>query len=98
MTVLTFPACWKYDTHERPTFPEILKLLDEVAHSKFHQMPDDNFYMLQDDWKLEIDEMLIEIREKEKVSKAFIWLERLCLHEGLFNPISTFYARRSITL
>jgi hypothetical protein len=31
-------------------------------------MPDDNFYDLQDDWKVEIDEMLIEIREREKVS------------------------------
>ena len=64
---LFFPGCWKLDTHERPTFPEILKLLDDLAHSKFHQMPDDNFYDLQDNWKLEIDEMLIEIREKEQV-------------------------------
>lgn len=60
-------GCWKYDTHERPTFQQILQLLDDVAHSNFHQMPDDNFYDLQDDWKLEIDEMLTEIREKEKV-------------------------------
>ncbi len=38
-----------------------------MAHSNFHQMPDDNFYEMQDDWKLEIDERLLEIREKEKV-------------------------------
>ena len=30
-------------------------------------MPDDNFYTLQDDWKIEIDEKLLEIRVKEKV-------------------------------
>ena len=60
-------ACWKYDTHERPTFPDILKLLDELRLSNFHQMPDNNFYDLQEDWKIEINEMLIEIREKEQV-------------------------------
>ena len=66
------PACWQWDTHERPTFDDILKLLDDVAHSKFRQMPDDNFYDLQDDWKVEIDERLIEIRQKEKVSKKLL--------------------------
>jgi len=31
-------------------------------------MPDDNFYTLQADWKVEIDEKINELREKEKVS------------------------------
>lgn len=30
-------------------------------------MPDDNFYTLQADWKVEIDERINELREKEKV-------------------------------
>ena len=60
-------SCWRYDSKERPSFREILKTLDDIAHSKFHQMPDDNFYTLQADWKVEIDEKIIEIRVKEKV-------------------------------
>lgn len=57
-----------YDTHERPSFVDILKRLDAITQSNFHEMPDENFYMLQDDWKAEIDKILIEIREREKVS------------------------------
>lgn len=78
--------CWRYDSKERPSFREILKTLDDIAHSKFHQMPDDNFYTLQADWKVEIDEKIIEIREKEKV-------RHFCSHfgitvSGLWRPIS----------
>ena len=69
MCRLLIAACWKEDTHERPTFPVILQTLDDVARSKFHQMDDDNFYDLQDDWKAEIDETLHEIREREKVKQ-----------------------------
>lgn len=61
-------ACWSYDTHERPSFKHILKTLDDIARSKFQEMPGDNFYSLQDDWKVEIDEMLSAIRFREQVS------------------------------
>ena len=71
MCRLLIAACWKEDTHERPTFPVILQTLDDVARSKFHQMDDDNFYDLQDDWKAEIDETLHEIREREKVKYEY---------------------------
>ncbi len=41
--------------------------LDEIARSKFQQMPGDNFYSMQDNWKVEIEEMLSEIRYREQV-------------------------------
>lgn len=69
-------ACWQYDTRGRPSFPDILARLDEITRSKFHKMPDANFYTLQDDWKVEIDEMLIEIREREKVSLQLVRLRQ----------------------
>ncbi|XP_059086639.1 mitogen-activated protein kinase kinase kinase 9-like isoform X3 [Tigriopus californicus] len=59
-------ACWKYETYERPSFQGILKLLDDITQSNFKEMPDANFYTLQDDWKIEIEEILIDIREREK--------------------------------
>ena len=39
-------------------------------------MPGDNFYSLQDDWKVEIDEMLEAIRFREQV-KLIIHLPTL---------------------
>jgi hypothetical protein len=62
-------SCWQYDSKDRPSFRYILETLDDIAHSKFHQMPDDSLYTLQADWKVEIDEKIIEIRVKEKVRK-----------------------------
>ena len=63
----SFSACWSPDTHERPSFKHILKTLDDIARSKFQEMPGDNFYSLQDDWKVEIEQMLEEIRFREQV-------------------------------
>ena len=60
-------ACWKSDTHERPSFHHILQILDDITRSNFNQMPDDSFYTLQEDWKVEIDQILIELRNREKV-------------------------------
>ena len=63
-------SCWRYEADTRPTFVEVLKTLDEIARSKFHQMTNDSdFYSLQDDWKLEIDDMLNNIRAREHVRK-----------------------------
>ena len=61
-------ACGRYEADGRPTFVEVLKTLDEIARSKFHQMTNDSdFYSLQDDWKREIDDMLNNIRAREHV-------------------------------
>jgi len=36
-------------------------------------MPAESFHSLQDDWKLEIQEMFDQLRTKEKVMKASIF-------------------------
>merc|ERR550532_1835322 len=63
-------ACWSPDTHERPSFKHILKTLDDIARSKFQEMPGENFYSLQDDWQVEIEAMLEEIRFREQESRS----------------------------
>ena len=60
-------SCWIYDSDIRPSFKDILKTLDDIARTDFHQMPNDNFYSLQDNWKAEIDDRLDDIRLKEDV-------------------------------
>jgi len=55
--------CWRFDSHERPTFQSIIHRLDEVAHS--NSIPDESFHMLQDDWRLEISNRMQEIRVRE---------------------------------
>ena len=54
-------------------------------------MPDDNFYDLQDNWKVEIDEMLIEIREKEKVG-----LTKMFKHPDSKDKIVLFVGLRNL--
>jgi mitogen-activated protein kinase kinase kinase 9 len=58
--------CWKSDPHHRPTFEQILLDLDIIVHSSFTQTPHESFHIMQDDWRQEIEEVLLELRRKEK--------------------------------
>ena len=55
------------EAHERPTFAEILDLLEEIACSSFVTTPQDSFHIMQEDWKGEIENMMDELKSKEKV-------------------------------
>ncbi|KAK5643062.1 hypothetical protein RI129_006907 [Pyrocoelia pectoralis] len=59
-------ACWESDPHRRPTFEEILDALDNIVHSSFTQTPHESFHTMQEDWRQEIEEVLLELRRKEK--------------------------------
>lgn len=59
--------CWSPDPHSRPQFPMILDQLTAIEESGFFEMPVESFRCLQDDWKLEIQEMFDQLRTKEKV-------------------------------
>ncbi|XP_030402571.1 mitogen-activated protein kinase kinase kinase 10 [Gopherus evgoodei] len=58
--------CWDPDPHARPPFGSILGRLVAVEHSAMFSMALDAFHSLQDDWKLEIQQMFCELRAKEK--------------------------------
>ncbi|KAK0158310.1 hypothetical protein PV328_009329 [Microctonus aethiopoides] len=58
-------ACWASDSHARPGFVEILVALDEVR-SAFAATPHESFHTMQEDWRLEIEEVLHGLRMKEK--------------------------------
>ncbi|PSN40611.1 Mitogen-activated protein kinase kinase kinase 21 [Blattella germanica] len=60
-------ACWHSDPHFRPSFEDILQALDVIVHSAFTQTPHESFHTMQEDWKLEIEEVLLGLRMKEKV-------------------------------
>lgn len=59
--------CWHQEPHQRPTFAEILQRLSEIATSPFMTTPQESFHTMQEDWRLEIEEMFNELRLKEKV-------------------------------
>jgi mitogen-activated protein kinase kinase kinase 9 len=44
--------------------------LDEIVHSAFTQTPHESFHTMQDDWRVEIEEVLLGLRMKEKVRMA----------------------------
>lgn len=58
--------CWYQEPHERPTFLEILHRLEEIATSSFVTTPHDSFHTMQEDWRLEIEQMFDELRSREK--------------------------------
>lgn len=58
-------GCWHSDPHMRLTFPQIIERLLEIENSPFATTPNDTFWVMQQDWKSEIEEMFGEIRERE---------------------------------
>ncbi|XP_008192286.2 mitogen-activated protein kinase kinase kinase 11 isoform X2 [Tribolium castaneum] len=58
--------CWKSDPHLRPSFEQILFDLELIFNSSFTQTPHESFHIMQDDWRQEIEEVLLELRRKEK--------------------------------
>ncbi|XP_072385894.1 mitogen-activated protein kinase kinase kinase 9 isoform X2 [Diabrotica undecimpunctata] len=58
--------CWEADPHRRPSFEQILDDLDKIVHSSFTQTPHESFHIMQDDWRQEIEEVLLDLRRKEK--------------------------------
>jgi len=55
------------DPHARPSFTSILDQLTAIEESGFFEMLAESFQSLQDDWKLEVQEMFDQLRAKEKV-------------------------------
>lgn len=47
----------------------ILEELDVIARSGFGETPNESFHTMQDGWRKEINEVLFELRKKEKVRK-----------------------------
>ncbi|CAH2241603.1 jg3937 [Pararge aegeria aegeria] len=59
-------ACWRSNPRERPMFPEILEQLERIQQSEFTRAPHESFHTMQDGWRLEIEEVLRDLRRKEQ--------------------------------
>ncbi|CAH7040513.1 mitogen-activated protein kinase kinase kinase 21 [Phodopus roborovskii] len=58
--------CWEQDPHIRPSFALILQQLTAIEGVVATEMPQESFHSMQEDWKLEIQQMFNELRTKEK--------------------------------
>ncbi|KAM9480896.1 mitogen-activated protein kinase kinase kinase 10 isoform 2-T2 [Clarias gariepinus] len=67
--------CWSPNPHSRPSFSNILKRLLAIEQSSMFQMPLESFHSLQEDWRMEIQQMFDELRAKEKELRS--WEEAL---------------------
>lgn len=67
MWFLFILECWQQDPHIRPSFPLILEQLTAIEKAVMTDLPQESFHSMQDDWKLEIQQMFDELRTKEKV-------------------------------
>ena len=69
--------CWDQDPHVRPSFSCILEQLSAIEEAVMATMPQDSFHSMQDDWRVEIQEMFDELRTKEKVLR--VWSFSNCI-------------------
>ncbi|KAH0620679.1 hypothetical protein JD844_021357 [Phrynosoma platyrhinos] len=95
--------CWNADPHSRPSFANILNHLTNIEESGFFEMPKDSFHSLQEDWKVEIQEMFDQLRAKEKELRT--WEEELTRaavqqknHEELLRQREQELAEREIDI
>ncbi|XP_008122413.2 mitogen-activated protein kinase kinase kinase 21 isoform X1 [Anolis carolinensis] len=58
--------CWAQDPHIRPSFTLILEQLTAIEGAVMTEMPQESFHSMQEDWKLEIQQIFDELRTKEK--------------------------------
>ncbi|XP_060687246.1 mitogen-activated protein kinase kinase kinase 21 isoform X1 [Hemiscyllium ocellatum] len=58
--------CWDQDPHVRPNFATILEQLTAIEATVITDLPQESFHSMQDDWKMEIQQMFNELRTKEK--------------------------------
>ncbi|XP_062329035.1 mitogen-activated protein kinase kinase kinase 10 [Osmerus eperlanus] len=72
---LLLAECWSPNPHSRPSFGSILTRLLAIEQSSMFQMPLESFHSLQEDWRLEIQQMFDELRAKEKELRS--WEEAL---------------------
>ncbi|XP_029026712.1 mitogen-activated protein kinase kinase kinase 10 [Betta splendens] len=72
---LLLGECWSPNPHSRPSFTSILRRLLTIEQSAMFQMPLESFHSLQEDWRLEIQQMFDELRAKEKELRS--WEEAL---------------------
>ncbi|KAL5008956.1 hypothetical protein ScPMuIL_014537 [Solemya velum] len=95
--------CWSQESHERPTFRQILSHLHVIATSSFMNTPQDSFHTLQEDWRHEIEEMFDELKSREKelrsreeeLTKAALQQK---IHEELLKKREKELAEREIDL
>jgi len=76
--------CWQADLHARPSFTSVLLQLTEIEGSALVEMPPESFHSMQDDWKLEIQQMFDELRTKEKVLNGLV----VVLRSGAFASLN----------
>lgn len=58
--------CWKRDSHDRPSFSQILKRLSNVT-PEFLTTPPETFQSIRMNWKEEVQRKFIEFKDKELV-------------------------------
>lgn len=78
--------CWDQDPHRRPNFGSILTQLTALEQQVKEEMPQESFHSLQDDWKVEIQDMFDVLRAKEKV-KPWELVKCAELSENLVIPL-----------
>lgn len=82
--VILISGCWQQDPHIRPSFASILDQLTAIEEAVVTEMPQESFHSMQDDWKLEIQQMFDELRTKEKV-RGYVFTYRIAQDTPIYE-------------
>ncbi len=80
--------CWHIDPHSRSTFVQITECLTEISNSSFASTPTESFNTMQQDWKLEIQQLFTDIKFKETELKSCEEeLKRISIRQQAYDSI-----------
>lgn len=81
-------GCWHSDPHQRLTFEQIIECLTEISKSPFATTPNESFWIMQQDWKSEIEEMFNQIKEREnELRTREEELERISMRQQAYENL-----------
>ena len=69
--------CWQTVPHDRPTFSELYKQIDEIIERNYANIKlnktetvNESYLLLQQDWRQEIQSIFEELKNKEQVKQG----------------------------
>ena len=81
-------ACWHPDPHKRLSFDQINQCLIDISNSPFALTPSESFWIMQQDWKSEIEEMFMQIKiREEELRTREEELERVSMRQQTYESM-----------
>lgn len=58
-------SIWLHERKERPTFTQIIEVLDEISKTDFVNLPEQDFLTMRQEWQIELEAIYHDLQKKE---------------------------------